>query len=85
MQAESFTFYTMVSAILLIPVAVFMTDFTSTINWRPSGWFATGLIKSFNAAGFLFFAYNIRYGKAIIVVPIMSLAPVVTVILSLII
>jgi drug/metabolite transporter (DMT)-like permease len=35
--------------------------------------------------GFLFFAYAIRYGKAIIVVPMMALAPVVTVILSLII
>jgi drug/metabolite transporter (DMT)-like permease len=35
--------------------------------------------------GYLFFAYSIRYGKAIIVVPMMSLAPVVTVILSLII
>ena len=36
-----------------------------------------------NAVGYLFFAYTIRYGKAIIVVPMMSLAPVVTVLLSL--
>ena len=46
--------------------------------------YSAALIQSLNAVGFLFFAYAIRYGKAIIVVPMMSLAPVVTVILSLI-
>jgi len=85
MQAESVTFYTMLSAVLLIPVALLMTDFTSNINWGFSGVYSAGLIQSLNAIGFLFFAYAIRYGKAIIVVPMMSLAPVVTVIISLII
>lgn len=85
MKAESFTFYTMVSAIILIPMAVCMTDFSHPINWGLSGLLAAGLIQSLNAVGYLFFAYSIRYGKAIIVVPLMSLAPVVTVILSLII
>lgn len=42
------------------------------------------LIQLLNAVGFLFFAYALRYGKAIIAVPMMSLAPVITVILSLI-
>lgn len=85
MQAESVTFYTMLSAVLLIPVALLMTDFTSNINWGFSGVYSAGLIQSLNAIGFLFFAYAIRFGKAIIVVPMMSLAPVVTVIISLII
>ncbi len=84
MKAESITFYTMSSAILLIPIALIMTDFSLNINWGFRGVYSAGLIQSLNAIGFLFFAYAIRYGKAIIVVPMMSLAPVVTVILSLI-
>jgi len=84
MKAESITFYTMLCAIILIPIALLMTDFYQNINWGFSGVYSAGLIQSLNAVGFLFFAYAIRYGKAIIVVPMMSLAPVVTVILSLI-
>lgn len=84
MKAESITFYTMSSAVVLIPIALLMTDFSQNINWGFSGVYAAGLIQALNAIGFLFFAYAIRYGKAIIVVPMMSLAPVVTVILSLI-
>ncbi|HSD63736.1 MAG TPA: DMT family transporter [Ignavibacteriaceae bacterium] len=85
MKAESVTFYTMASAVALIPIAMLMTDFKSNINWGFSGVYAAILIQLLNAVGFLFFAYAIRYGKAIIVVPMMSLAPVVTVIISLII
>jgi drug/metabolite transporter (DMT)-like permease len=85
MQAESVTFYTMSSAVLLIPVAILMTDFSLNINLGFSGVYSATLIQALNAIGFLFFAYAIRYGKAIIVVPMMSLAPVVTVIISLII
>jgi drug/metabolite transporter (DMT)-like permease len=84
MQAESVTFYTMSSSVLLIPIAILMTDFSLPINWGFRGVYAAGIIQSLNAVGFLFFAYAIRYGKAIIVVPMMSLAPVVTVIISLI-
>jgi drug/metabolite transporter (DMT)-like permease len=84
MKAESITFYTMLSAVTLIPIAVLMTDFSQNINWGFSGVYSAALIQSLNAVGFLFFADAIRYGKAIIVVPMMSLAPVVTVILSLI-
>ncbi len=85
MQAESFVLYTMVSAVLLIPVAVYMTDFSLPINWGLKGFYTAALVQLLNAAGYLFFAYTMRYGKAIIVVPMLALAPVVTVILSLII
>lgn len=85
MKSESVAFYTMSSAILLVPIALLMTDFSQPINWGFSGVYSAGLIQSLNAVGFLFFAYAIRYGKAIIVVPMMALAPVVTVIISLII
>jgi len=84
MHAESFAFYTMSSAVLLTPIALLMTDFTLSINWGFTGLYSAMLIQSLNAVGFLFFAYSIRYGKAIIFVPMMALAPVVTVILSLI-
>jgi drug/metabolite transporter (DMT)-like permease len=85
MKAESVTFYLMSSSIVLVPVALAMTDFSQTINWGMSGMWSALLFQSLNAIGFLFFAYAIKYGKAIVVVPMMSLAPVVTVVLSLII
>ncbi len=85
MQAESFVFYTTISSILLIPIALYMTDFSQEINWEFKGVYAAVLIQFLNSIGYLFFAYTMRYGKAIIVVPMLSLAPVVTVILSLII
>jgi drug/metabolite transporter (DMT)-like permease len=84
MKAESVTFYTMASSIIVLPIALLMTDFSQNINWGFSGVYAAAIIQSLNAVGFLCFAYAIRYGKAIIVVPMMALAPVVTVILSLI-
>jgi uncharacterized membrane protein len=83
MNPESVTFFTMVSSIILIPFALIMTDFSININWGLSGVYAAIVIQSLNAVGFLFFAYALRFGKAIIVVPMMSLAPVITVILSL--
>ncbi|MFZ1290052.1 MAG: EamA family transporter [Melioribacteraceae bacterium] len=84
MNSESITFYTMASSVVLTPIAFMMTNFSETINWGLSGFFAAIIIQSLNAVGFLFFAYALKYGKAIIVVPMMSLAPVITVILSLI-
>ena len=83
-NSESITFYTMMASISLIPFAIKMTDFSTSINWGLSGVYAAVGIQSLNAVGFLFFAYAIKKGKAIIVVPMMSLAPVITVILSLI-
>ena len=83
MKAESVTFYLMASALVLAPIALAMTDFSRAINWGPGGMYAALFVQLLNAVGFLFFAYAIRYGRAIIVVPLMSLAPVVTVILSL--
>jgi drug/metabolite transporter (DMT)-like permease len=85
MKAESVTFYLMASSVVLVPIALSMTDFSRSINWQLNGMYSAFLFQSFNAIGFLFFAYAIKYGKAIVVVPMMSLAPVVTVVLSLII
>jgi drug/metabolite transporter (DMT)-like permease len=84
MQAESVTFYLMASAVVLTPAAFLMTDFGAPVNWGFTGLWTATLVQALNAVGFLFFAYALRHGKAIIAVPMMALAPVITVILSLI-
>lgn len=84
MKAESIFFYMMVSSIVLIPVALYMTDFSQPINWGFSGVYLASFIQILNAFGALFLVYAFRYGKAIIVAPMTTaLSPVLTVIISL--
>lgn len=85
MKAESIFFYMTVSAILLIPVAYTMTDFSQPINWGIKGPWLAALVHILNSIGALTLVYALRYGKAIIVVPVTSLAPVITIIISLVI
>ncbi len=85
MKAESIFFYMMVTGVLLIPVALMMTDFNQEINWGFKGPYLAAMIQVLNALGALTLVYALRFGKAIIVVPLTALAPVITVILSLII
>ncbi len=86
MKAESIFFYMMATSVILIPAALFMTDFSQQINWGFSGPYLAGMIQLLNAFGALFLVYAFRYGKAIIVAPMTAaLAPVITVVLSLII
>jgi drug/metabolite transporter (DMT)-like permease len=72
------------TAVALAPVAVLMTDFKKPINWGPSGpWLAAG-IQVLNSIGALTMVYAFRYGKVIIVSPMVNaLAPVLTIVLSL--
>jgi drug/metabolite transporter (DMT)-like permease len=84
MKAESIFFYMTVTALILAPVAVVMTDFSSEINWGFRGPWLAAIVQILNAIGALTLVYALRYGKAIIVVPMTGLAPVITVILSLI-
>lgn len=86
MATASIFFYMTLTGIVLIPVAVAMTDFSREINWRLSGpWLAT-VIQMLNAVGALFLVYAFRYGKAIIVSPMTNAgAPMITIVLSLII
>lgn len=83
MRAESIYFYMALTAVLLIPVALWMTDFSKPVNWGFRGPYLAALIQSLNAIGALTLVYAVRYGKAIIVVPMTSLAPVLTTIISL--
>jgi drug/metabolite transporter (DMT)-like permease len=84
MQAESIFFYMAVTALLLAPVAIAMTDFSSAINWGFRGPWLAAMVQTLNAVGALTLVYALRYGKAIVVVPLTGLAPVITIVVSLI-
>ena len=86
MRAESIFFYMMLTGLLLIPFALMMTDFSQEINWGFMGPYLTAMIQVLNAVGALCLVYAFRYGKAMVVSPLTNaVAPVITVILSLII
>lgn len=85
MKAESIYFYMMLSAVLLIPVALLMTDFSKSINYGFDGPYLAAMIHLLNAIGALTLVYAMRYGKAIIVVPVTGLSPVITIAISLVI
>ncbi len=84
MKAESIFFYMTATALVLAPVSIAMTDFSAEINWGFRGPWLAAMIQILNAIGALTLVYALRYGKAIIVVPMTGLAPVITVVLSLI-
>ncbi|GLR17592.1 DMT family transporter [Portibacter lacus] len=84
MQAESIFFYMMIWGILLIPFALYMTDFDTAIFSTKGISLAAG-IQVLNAIGALFLVYAFRYGKAIVVSPLTNAgAPLITAIISLI-
>ncbi|WP_297814418.1 EamA family transporter [Segetibacter sp.] len=86
MKAESIFFYMAVSSIALIPVALWMTDFSKPINYGLNGPYLAAGIQILNAFGALCLVYAFRYGKAIIIAPMTTaLSPVLTVVISLII
>jgi drug/metabolite transporter (DMT)-like permease len=84
MTAESVFFYMMVASVTLSPVAFLMTDTSQAIEWGLKGPYASAAIQILNSLGALFLVYSIRYGKTIVVAPLTSLAPVITILLSLI-
>jgi drug/metabolite transporter (DMT)-like permease len=84
MKAESIFFYMMLTGLMLIPFALWMTDFSQEINWGFKGPYLTAMIQILNAVGALCIVYAFRYGKAMIVSPMTNaIAPVITVIISL--
>jgi len=84
MTAESIFFYMAATGVALIPVALAMTDFQAPINWGFKGPGAAALIQVLNSIGALTLVYAVRYGQAIIVVPMTSLAPMLTILISLV-
>src|SRR3972149_1907490 len=51
MRSESIFLYMMLTGLLLVPVAVYMTDFKKPINWGPSGAWLAAPIQLLNSIG----------------------------------
>ncbi len=83
MDAESIFFYMTASALLCIPVALAMTDFSQPINYGPSGPLLAAVTQVLNAIGALTLVYAFRYGKALTVSPLVNAgAPLLTTVIA---
>lgn len=85
MPAESIFIYMTITGLALIPLALWMTDFSVQIEWGIKGpWLAAGT-QILNAIGALCLVYAFRYGKAIIVSPLTNAgAPLITAVIALV-
>jgi drug/metabolite transporter (DMT)-like permease len=84
MRAESIFFYMTVAGLLLVPVAWAMTDLREPLHWGFPGPWLAAMIHGLNAVGSLLLVYAFRYGKAIVVSPLVNAgAPLITILLSL--
>jgi drug/metabolite transporter (DMT)-like permease len=85
MDAENIFLYMTITGLLLIPVALWMTDFGVPIEY---GWQGPGLAaitQILNAVGALTLVYAFRYGRALVVAPLANAgAPMITAIVSMI-
>jgi uncharacterized membrane protein len=85
MDAENIFLYMTLTSLALIPVALWMTDFSVPINY---GWQGPGLAaitQILNAVGALTLVYAFRYGRALVVAPLANAgAPMITAIVSMI-
>lgn len=83
MSAESIFVYMTISAVVSIPVAIAMTDFSQPVNW---GWNGPGLaavIQVLNSVGALTLVHAFRHGKAIVVSPLVNAgAPLLTAVIA---
>jgi uncharacterized membrane protein len=84
MTAESIFFYMTVTALALSPVAIMMTDLSQPVNMGFKGPYLAFIIHTLNSIGALTLVYALRHGKAIVVVPMTGLSPIITVVISLI-
>ena len=85
MEASSIFFYMMLCGLLLVPMALAMTDFTQPINTGLDGPGLAAAIQILNSVGALTLVFAFRYGKAIIVSPLVNAgAPLLTAVLSMI-
>jgi len=79
----SIFFYMTVTALVLIPIPLMMTDFSSEINWSINGLWMTAGIQVLNSIGALCLVFAYRYGKAIVVSPLANAgAPLMTAVIS---
>ncbi len=84
MSAESIFAYMMLAGLLFVPVAFGLTDFSRPIYLGPSGPWLAAAIQLLNAVGALLLVYAFRYGKAIVVSPLVNAgAPLLTAVIAL--
>jgi drug/metabolite transporter (DMT)-like permease len=84
MSAESIFLYMTLTGLALIPLALYMTDFSHPINFGLDGPGLAAATQILNAVGALTLVYAFRYGKAIVVSPLTNAgAPLITALLSL--
>jgi drug/metabolite transporter (DMT)-like permease len=84
MSAESIFVYMMLTGLMFIPVALVLTDFSKPINLGFSGPWLAAAVQVLNAIGALLLVYAFRYGKAIVVSPLVNAgAPLLTALIAL--
>jgi drug/metabolite transporter (DMT)-like permease len=84
MSAESIFVYMMLSGLLFIPVAFWFTDFSRPVNLGWYGPWLAAAVQILNAVGALLLVYAFRYGKAIVVSPLVNAgAPLLTALIAL--
>ena len=84
MSAESIFFYMALTGVMLVPLAWTMTG--PEVAAVEPGLYVKGFFtQMLNSIGALTLVYAYRYGKAIIVSPMQGLAPLITMVLSLVI
>lgn len=84
MSAEGIFFYMTVMSLALVPVALWMTDFSHPINYGLDGPYLAAGTQILNSVGALTLVYAFRYGKAIVVSPLTNAgAPLITALLAL--
>lgn len=85
MDAESIFFYMMLTGLMFIPLAFYLTDFSHPVYLGFSGPYLAALIQILNAVGALTLVYAFRHGKAMVVSPLVNAgAPLLTAIISLV-
>lgn len=84
MSAEGIFFYMALMGLALVPVALWMTDFSHPINYGLDGPYLAAVTQILNSVGALTLVYAFRYGKAIVVSPLTNAgAPLITALLAL--
>lgn len=85
MNAESIFFYMSVTALLLNPLAWWMTDFSHPIELTTSVVSITLLVQLLNPIGALCLVYAFRFGKAIVVSPLTNAgAPLISALITIV-
>jgi drug/metabolite transporter (DMT)-like permease len=83
MDAENIFLYMTITGLLLIPVALWMTDFSVPIEYGWNGPGLAAITQILNAVGALTLVYAFRYGRALVVAPLANAgAPLITAIVS---